>query len=423
MKTGDIKHQRQFVKIVKSFTKNNREKILMLSKKYETPFYVFDKQALQEDLENFVNIFSTHIPNFHPFYAYKINNYRPLVKEALLHGYGLDVASGVELTDAIKLGCKNILYYSPGKKNHELLYAVKHTKYVRIHVDSFLELDRLGTITNNLKKHITIGVRIHVKALPQWVKFGIDIDQLRVFWKQAYKYPYIHIQGIHFHASRNKDAVAYVESIKELADQLSHFSKQERETIKYIDFGGGFEPYESEGYYPYEFSKDSHNNVHSSYDDVKRRFSNEFKLREAIELKKYASAISKAIHTYLEPLITPDYYAEPGRIICNRAMHIVLSIVDIKNTAVSILDGGINMVGWQRYMYEYFPAINLTRPSDKEIINTMYGNLCTTRDLWGYACYAKDMNIGDVVTILNQGALTYSIAQNWIQNIPNVYTL
>lgn len=411
------------IHIVTSLVKK-RKKILQIAKKYQTPFYLFDKSELIHDLIQFKTVFSNTLSNFKPYYAYKINSYAPLVKEVIAQGYGLDVASGVELRAALDYSCTDILYYSPGKSDAELELAIKNYKKVRIHIDSFHELDRIGIIANKHRVSINAGVRIHLQAMPQWVKFGIHVNDLHTFWSYAKKYPSVRLQGIHFHSSRNNNATAYIESIRELGQYLKKsFSSDQKREITYIDFGGGFEPYNSEGYYPYEFSKDTTENSSSSYDDVKRRFSSVYKVRESITLQEYATEINMAIQRYLAPQITAAYYSEPGRIICNNAMHIILSVADKKNDSVTILDGGINMIGWQRYMYEYFPVINVSKPSLTAQLNTLYGNLCTTRDIWGYSCYAKSLNRGDIIAIPNQGALTYSIAQNWIQNIPNVYPL
>ena len=417
IKTANLTH------IVKIFLKKKKA-ILKSIRMHQTPFYLFDKGQLIHDLDVFRKVFSQKMPGFKPFYALKINHYEKIVEETIKHGYGLDVASGKELNMALHYSCNDILFYSPGKSDEELELAVKNNQRVRINIDSFDELEKIGHLTNKLKSRIGVGIRIHLRSMPQWVKFGIDIDDLHKFWQKARKYPYVNLGGIHFHASRNKNSEAYVLSVKELGNYLTkHFSKSDLESIKYIDFGGGFEPYASEGYYPYEFSQDATVNSDSSYDDVKKRFSSIYKIREALPLAEYANQISAALQKYLVPHLNVQYYAEPGRIICNNAMHIVLSVRDIKDNKVCILDGGINMVGWQRYMYEYFPLINLTHPALREIAYTLYGRLCTTRDIWGYTCYAAKIKRGDIILVPNQGALTYSIAQNWIMPVPKVFGL
>ena len=248
---------------------------------------------------------------------------------------------------------------------------------------------------------------------------------MKVFWEEAKKYSDIKLEGVHFHTSRNKDASLYELTIKELGLYLkSFFGKDDLEKIKYIDFGGGFEVYKSEGFYP---SRTPIGNIIQSINSifkVKTNFKERYYVREAIKIDEYAKKIGKAIKKHLKPILTNvEYFSEPGRAICNDSMHIVLSVIDVKNKENVILNGGVNMVGWQRFEYEYFPLINISNPSKNELACNMWGNLCTTWDIWGYYCYAEKIEPGDIIVVPNQGALTYSLAQNFIQPIPPVYNL
>ena len=180
----------------------------------------------------------------------------------------------------------------------------------------------------------------------------------------------------------------------------------ELDKIKFIDFGGGFEPYLSEGQIVRKEGK------WPSYSVTKTS-----------KIEEYAKDIGEAIKKYLDPIVSVVYFAEPGRYICNSAMHIVLSVSDVKDDKNCILDGGVNMVGWQRFEFEYFPLINMTHRSDLERKVNMWGNLCTTWDIWGYHVYGGELLQGDVIVVPNQGALTYSLAQSFINEIPKVYKL
>ncbi|OGZ55222.1 MAG: hypothetical protein A3F85_03285 [Candidatus Ryanbacteria bacterium RIFCSPLOWO2_12_FULL_44_26] len=104
-------------------------------------------------------------------------------------------------------------------------------------------------------------------------------------------------------------------------------------------------------------------------------------------------------------------------------MHIVLSVADIKDKENCILNGGINMVGWQRFEKEYFPLVNVTHPNKAERRYRMWGNLCTTWDIWGYYYHGSKLQEKDVIVVPYQGALTYSLAQTFINDIPAVYSL
>ena len=391
--------------VVSSVLKNKRG-ILNLASKHKTPFYVFDQKALNNSINLFLNSFKKELPSFRAYYAMKINHHPFIIKYAVEKGLGLDVGSPREIDMAIEAGCKDILYFSPGKTEDDLKHAIKYSSVITINMDSFSELDKLGRLTNHLKTKIKAGIRVHTNLSGDWKKYGIHITDLKKFWEKAEKYPFIDLSGIHFHMSRNKDAYFYENTIKELGTYLKNKIKtDDLRKIKYIDFGGGFEVYESEGII--QKTKQGH----------------DYLVRDAIKIEAYAKKISTAIRTHLSPILDITYYSEPGRIICNDSMFVVLSVVDKKDDNNVVLDGGVNMVGWQRFEYEYFPLVNISNSSKKEIECNMWGNLCTTWDIWGYRCYSKKIREGDFIVVPNQGALTYSLAQNFIQPIPLVYEL
>lgn len=416
-KKGSLYH------VVACILKKKKE-IIKLANKNGTPFYVFDEHALDQSIETFLTAFKKEIPSFKAYYAMKINHHPLVIGRAVEKGMGLDVGSPREIDMAIKAGCKDIVYFSPGKTNEDLLHALNHTNVVTIHIDSFGELERLGNLTNHYKKKIKAGVRIHTDLSGDWKKYGVHIKKLKNFWKEAEKYPFIELQGVHFHMSRNKDTKFYEDTIKELGEYLAQsFDKKDLGKIKYVDFGGGFEVHEAEGYYPFKTPQGNIIKTVNSYIGSPTIFDTPYYILDAIKIEEYAKKIGRAIKIYLAPIIDASYYSEPGRIICNDSMYIVLSVADKKDENNVVLNGGVNMVGWQRFEHEYFPLINISSPSKKEIRCNMWGNLCTTWDIWGYFCYASKLRESDVIVVPNQGALTYSLAQNFIQPIPPVYKL
>ena len=380
---------------------------LNLIKKYDTPFYVYDQEGLDESINRFVASFKKYIPKFQSYYAVKLNHHPSIVRRAVERGMGLDVASVRELNIALNAKATRIVYYSPAKNEEDLKYILKHANKVRIHIDSFNELRLLGKLTSELKINIDVGVRINTPVHGLWTKYGIPLNQLKSFWSDASGYKFLKLNGVHFHQSRNKNTFFYTNTIRELARYLSkHFTSDQLKNIRYVDFGGGFEPHQSEGIIEHG-----------------KRSWPKYRIVKALTIEEYAEAIGSSIKKYLDPIIDVTYLSEPGRYICNSAMHIALSVVDIKDEKDCILDGGVNMVGWQRFEREYFPLVNITHPSKKERRSRMWGNLCTTWDVWGYYYCGSKLEQKDIIIVPNQGALTYSLAQSFINEIPAVYAL
>lgn len=199
----------------------------------------------------------------------------------------------------------------------------------------------IGKLADKLKTEVECGVRIHTSTYGEWMKYGIPLQSLEKFWKEAGEYSFLKLNGIHLHQSRNKTAIFYVNTIRDLANYLKkNFTSDQLKSIKFIDFGGGFEPYKSGGIV-----------IKNGLNWPK------YKIPQTPTIEEYAKAIGNAIKNYLDSIIDCTHLSEPDRYICNSAMHIVLSVSDVKDKKNCILNGGVNMIGWQRFEQEYFPLV------------------------------------------------------------------
>jgi len=413
------------IAVVRSIHKK-RTRILSAVKRGHTPCYILDTEELERSIDAFKKAFEKNLPGAETFYAVKTNHHPLILSCAVQNGFGLDVSSCRELTMGLKAGAKKMAYSSPGKTTENLSFALKYRKKVTINLDSFGELKRLGALSKKISGSVRAGVRITTPHALMGSKFGIDIKDLALFWHEAKKYPNISLEGIQFHSSFNKDAGAYEEIIKVLSAYLKKsFTKKDLSEIRFIDIGGGFRPYNSEGYYPWNTPAGSI--IQFAYDSLGKEapFTDPYLLLESVPIEEYARGIATAIKKYLDPLVSCTYYLEPGRIISNNAMHVVLRVADVKSKDAVIMDGGVNAIGWERFSYDYFPVINLSRMSEKEQPCTLYGSLCLQgeMDLWGYSYYGSMLAEGDILVVPYQGCLTYSLAQNFIKDIPPVYIM
>jgi diaminopimelate decarboxylase len=405
-----------------------KKKLLDLAQKYPTPFYVLDVPELEESIRTFQDAFKTHFSDCRIFYAVKSNHHPFILETVVAHGFGLDVSSGKELKMALATKAKYIVFSGPGKTDAELELALQHSSRVTIHMDSFSELHRLDHLTQQKKKKIRAGVRIFTSVHGEWSKFGIPIQELKRFWSAAQKCPNVDLQGIQFHLSWNRTPDNYVKVIEQLGETLQkQFTSEMRKQVHFIDLGGGYFPDRIEAYYPwvahYTGSAPLGQIVKAANDyfGEKSHFLDPYYVIESQPLSVFAKAIGAAVTTFLRPWVDADYYTEPGRIICAKAMHIMVRVVDKKSPKYVITDGGVNIMGWEYGESFYYPLVNLTHPSErKEIDCTMYGPLCTPHDLWGYSCYAQKIVEDDVIIIPNQGAYRYGLAQSFIKEIPEV---
>jgi diaminopimelate decarboxylase len=391
-----------------------REALLDTLAAHATPCYLFDRAGLMRALASFRSVFDKHLSRHLPFYAVKSNHHPLVVCAAVDAGYGLDVSSGREFRQAIECQAPRILFSGPAKSSDDLLLALGHADRTIINLDSFHELQRLGQTAARSQKFIRAGVRIHTSHHGAWCKFGIPLRDLAHFWQFASQYKFIQLQGIQFHLSWNRNAAPYENIIRELGEYLrSSLPMEDRRAIQFVDVGGGYRPHQLEGSYECDPSGQCHGAASAP----------RVMMKESIALAEYASAIGAAIRAHLAPVITCDYCTEPGRILATHAMHIALRVVDRKSNDLVIVDGGFNMVGWEKYLHTYCPIVNVSRPAMHEIPVRICGSLCDCEDVWGFSCFAEGVEEGDILVVPFQGAYTHCVAQQFIRDIPPVYPI
>lgn len=372
-------------------------KLIELFTKEKKGCYIFDSKALDFRIKFFKKNFLSKFLNIKQYYPIKINDYNEVLKLMLIHNFGLEVASIREVKIAESLEANDILFYKPGKSKEEISYCINKPN-IHLHLDSFHELKILKSILSRTDKKVKIGLRVSSRLLGDWSKYGVDTNELIDFYNLLKDCPNINLVGIHFHTSRNKDIKNY-ELMLKLIGKVANEIKE----LKYIDFGGGLEQNGVEGYILKDGSKVN------------------YKALKCLELSNYANSISGYVSKYIPKKISLK--SEVGRYLVNDCFHVLLKVVDIKPNNNLILNGGVNIVGWPRFLSEYFPVVNLTNPSYKEQRANLWGNLCTTLDIWGYYCYANKFEINDLILVKNQGTLTYSQSQNFINGPTKVLNI
>lgn len=400
-----------------------RDEFLACLKDLPTPCYLFDPSGFSTALVEFRQTFAAHIPRHQPFFAVKSNPHPWVLAAAVQHGYGLDVSSGRELSQALALPDCPIVFSGPAKSEEDHQRAIANADRVLVHLDSFRELRQLSATANRLGGRIRAGVRVSPQGHGAWSKFGIPLSDLPQFLRQAWEAPGVDLQGVQFHLSWNRSPDPYVQSLSAIAEILASLSPAERRRLRFLDIGGGFRPHRSEGYFPTDHPLGSLLATAADHYDEPCEFTAPYFVKDSVPLVDYAAAIGQTLRDRIAPILDCEVYSEPGRIVSTFAMHIALRIVDRKSDDLVIVDGGIHMVGWERYLAIYHPVVNLTHPAKAELAVRIGGSLCDCEDVFGRYCYAERMEEGDILLIPYQGAYSYTTAQNFIRDIPKVVSL
>jgi diaminopimelate decarboxylase len=400
---------------VRRFTQQ-RDTFVELVQNHGTPLYVYDRSAFQRRIREFVSAFEDSPSVVHVFYAVKSNNHPLIAETAVKAGLGLDVSSGLELEMAIRCKCHKILFSGPGKTLDELRLATDYADRVTVLVDSFGELERLNAVAASIRMPVRIGVRICTEESGLWKKFGIPLDRLDEFLQKSSECKNLRLEGLQFHTSWNLDPGKQTAFIRRLGKQLGVIESSKLASINFIDIGGGFWP--PQGEWLQEAETDRGRIGAALTGNYWPSDISHYRL-EATSIEQFATAIVSAFKANIEPYVKCDIYTEPGRWLCNDAVHILLTVVDRKAEDVVITDGGTNAVGWERFESDFFPVINLSRSGTEEHQCAVYGSLCSPHDIWGYSYFGSGIERGDILLVPTQGAYTYSLRQQFIKPLPS----
>lgn len=414
--------QRLPSKVLFDFVKSyfdRRDLFLDCYKANSSPLYLLDTDALKARAAEFTAAFEAVLPEASFYFAVKSNNHPEVSRLLLDSGFGLDVSSGVELETALSLGAMNIVFSGPGKTNDELALSAAHPGRVTVLMDSFGELHRLNHIAASMNRSIRAGVRLTTNPNGLWRKFGILPERLGAFCEEARMCGHVLFEGVQFHTSWNLSPSIQVDFIRHLGKILEKMDAERRARIRFIDIGGGYWPSSGEWLQATGategMSKTASGNPMTAPKD--------HYYRPAAPITVFAENIGAAIQTHIFPHLRCRICFEPGRWVCNDAMHLLMSVVDKKAPDLVITDAGTNTVGWERFETDYYPVLNLTRPELIETPCHVLGSLCTPHDVWGYAYWGGGIEVGDVLLIPTQGAYTYSLRQQFIKPLPSVASL
>ena len=397
---------------------DRRHDFLSLAEKHGSPLYVFDEMALRRQARTFRQAFERVAPRISFYFAVKSNNHPFVTRTLLTEHFGLDVSSGVELQAALAAGAEDIVLSGPGKTLSELSLAVENADRATVLIDSVGELERLAEVARSKNTRIRAGVRVTPPS-SVWRKFGVPLERLRPFWQRAGQLEFVDLCGLQFHTSWNHGPAEQMATVEAIGREIRRWPESMRGQIAFLDIGGGYWPAQGEWLLDAATPKGKLLSVLQRTDGLNQQRT----LVAAEPIDVFSEQLAKCIEEHVFNSVTCDVCLEPGRWICNSAMHLLMTVVDRKENDLVIVDAGTNAVGWERFESDYVPLVNLSRPAMKEIPCQVLGSLCTPHDVWGYACWGEEILPGDVLLVPDQGAYTYSLRQEFIKSVPSVVSL
>lgn len=366
--------------------------VSQIVEQYGTPLFVYVRDIAEKNL---ALIRKTLPDGFSVFYSVKANPSRELLRFFLRNGCGLEIASGGELCQALAAGAspEKIIYAGPSKSEKELDLALT-TNIGEIHVESFVELERLTRICVQKDMRAPISLRINPtpdaqggamqmggKASP----FGIDEEYLETALRKVMTQPYLDLRGVHLYSGTQildyKIIVAQYRKGLEIGRRAAEILGR---PLGSIDFGGGYG-------IPY--------------------FAND----QALDMEKLRQELAILFHTHTQSSAFRGtrFIVEPGRYLIGESGIYITAVNDIKDSRGKrfvLVDGGMHhhlaaSGNLGQTIKRNFPIAALTKLNARQFSTVdIVGPLCTPLDTLGRSVDFPDVEIGDLIGIFQSGA-------------------
>jgi diaminopimelate decarboxylase len=370
--------------------------VTSLAAQYGTPLYVYDRGVIDKKLA----LLRDTLPHeFTIHYSVKANPNPAILNHFVRERCGLEIASSGELYTALYAGCppQQILFAGPGKTEADLELALSHD-IGEIHVESLLEVQRIGKISSRLGKTARVALRVNPCGEVQGgamrmggkpAPFGIDEENLDTVLDSMLADPSLEFRGIHlFSGTQIIDHGVLVNQYRKALEIGRKIARRIKRPLHTIDFGGGL----GIPYFP--------NDTQLDMEKLKDSLAQLFKGTEndaCFERTKFV--------------------VEPGRYLIGEAGIYIARINDIKTSRGKkflILDGGMNhhlaaSGNLGQVIKRNFP-IALLNKLDNETVETVeiVGPLCTPLDTLGRDVKLPSAEVGDLVGVFQSGAYARS---------------
>jgi diaminopimelate decarboxylase len=366
--------------------------VSVLASTYQTPLFVYDRSVIDAQLD----ALRAALPSrFTVFYSIKANPNLTVVKHLLGRGCGMEIASLGEFQTAIAAGCqaKNVLFAGPGKTEAELEYVLAHG-IGEIHVESLLEVRRLGSIARRLGARARVAIRVNPSGEAEGgamrmggkpAPFGVDEEILEQVIDAVRAESALEWSGLHFFAGTQ------ILDADILIGQYRHGFSIARRAAQYagrppatVDFGGGLG-------IPY------------------------FAHEQQLDLTRVRSGLA-ALFTEIEHdrvFAETHFLVEPGRFLTAECGVYIASVNDVKvsrGKKFVIVDGGMNhhlaaSGNLGKTIKRNYPVAILTKlNSPIAEVADVVGPLCTPLDTLARNVELPAVEVGDLFGIFQSGA-------------------
>ena len=363
--------------------------------KYETPFYLYDIELLNQTLESLMTIASKYDYKIH--YAIKANYDARLLQIIRKYGVGIDCASGNEVRCAIEAGFnpKSIVYAGVGKRDKEIRYAIEQD-ILAINCESIEELNLVNELAAEAGKVVNIALRVNPDIDPKTnhcidtgqadSKFGISYEEILSSVDHIRSLRNVMVIGMHIHIGSQIRELHVFENmcnkVNVIVENLTSLGFE----IEFVDVGGG---------------------LGINYD-----------MPENEPIPNFASVFA-IIKQHLK-VGNREVHFEFGRSIVGQCGELITKVLYNKTTATGrrlvIVDGSMTELIRPALYGSYHNIENITSEADQRLKYTIVGTACESTDVFDENVSLPITKRGDLLTIKSAGAYGMSMASRYNQH-------
>ena len=363
----------------------DREKLLQLAEKYDSPLYVYDTAIITSQYKRIMDAFKS-VQNIQLNYAVKALSNINILKYFKKLEAGLDTVSIQEVKLGLTAGVSpgKIIYTPNGVSLKEIENVAK--KGVQINIDNLSILELFGQkhpeipVCIRINPHVMAGGNSKISVGHIDSKFGISVHQVPHI-KRVVKNTGMNINGIHMHTGSDiLDIDTFLRATEILFDVAKQFT-----SINFIDFGSGFKVPYKEG------------DLSTDIEQLGIQLSDRF--------NSFCKDFGKDVTLMFEP----------GKFLVSEAGYFLAKVNVVKQTTSTVfagIDSGFNHLIRPMMYDSYHHITNISNPTGRDRYYSVVGYICET-DTFGSNRRISEISEGDILCFQNAGAYCFSMASNY----------
>ena len=379
----------------------SNKKLVRKFQNWETPFYYYDLELLQETLSVLCHQADKH--QYHVHYAMKANANSEVLNVIREAGLGADCVSGGEIHKAIEVGipCSKIVFAGVGKADWEIKLALENDIFC-FNVESIPEMEVINQLAflKNKKAKVMVRINPNIAANTHHYittglnenKFGIAMVDIPKVIEILPKLENLQLIGIHFHIGSQITDLASFRGLCLRVKEVESLFADHQILLEHINVGGGLG-------INYEYPKENPIVDFESYFNV---FKEHLKLRT-----------NQKVHFEL------------GRSLVAQCGSLISKVLYVKEGATKkflILDAGMSDLIRPALYQAYHFMENISSEEDEEIYDVV-GPICESSDTFAKNFHLNKSKRGDLIAIHSVGAYGEVMASTYnLRKIPAVYT-